>query len=338
MGLGILLSGLLHLGLLVLLIFGAPNWRKALPEPPRPIPIDIINITDLSVAPSPKKTKEINKTAQKTQAEPLKEVLPPVEEVTSKIEPPKEESKKEVQPEPETKAVPLPEIKEEIKAEKKSDAEAVPLPEIKPSPSIEKEKKKIEPLPQIPPQKPKKEKKKEVEKEETKTVASPKEKPKKKEQKQKDKPKNKEKKENLFDNILKAVEDLAATEERQPPTGEISEKVQSNEATIIGDTLSISELDALKRQIAQCWSPPSGMENAEAMVVDLQVSLNPDGTVTEAKILDMNRYHSDVQFKPAADAARRAILNPNCNPLKIPLDKYEQLKSFVLKFDPREMF
>ncbi len=80
------------------------------------------------------------------------------------------------------------------------------------------------------------------------------------------------------------------------------------------------------------------MENAETMIVDLHVSLNPDGSVVEVKILDMSRYNSDPQFKPAADAARRAVLNPNCNPLKIPPDKYPQLKSFVLKFDPREMF
>lgn len=309
MGLGILLSALLHLCVLVLLIFGAPNWRKTLPEPPKPIPIDIINISELSVAPSPKKTKDITKAAQKKISEPDH---PPKTEPIKKEEP----TAKEQKPEPIVNA------KEEPKVEKTPDTEAIPLPEKKPKPP-KKEKIQSEPTPKVPPQKPKKETKKD--------------KPK-KEESIKESSKEKKKKSDDFDNVLKAIENLDAVEERQPKTGEMAEKVQANEATLLGDNLSISELDALKRQLSQCWSPPSGMENAETMIVDLHVSLNPDGSVVEVKISDMSRYNVDLQFKPAADAARRAVLNPNCNPLKIPPDKYPQLKSFVLKFDPREMF
>ena len=36
--------------------------------------------------------------------------------------------------------------------------------------------------------------------------------------------------------------------------------------------------DALKSQIYQCWSPPVGAPNADDLVVDFDLSLNPDGT------------------------------------------------------------
>ncbi len=125
MGLGVLLSALLHLCVLVLLIFGAPNWRKTLPEPPKPIPIDIINISELSVAPTPKKTKELTKVAQKKASEP--EPTPKTEPI--KKEQPTPEPKKE-EPRPE----PIEPIKEEPKVEKTPDKEAIPLPEKKPTP------------------------------------------------------------------------------------------------------------------------------------------------------------------------------------------------------------
>ena len=39
----------------------------------------------------------------------------------------------------------------------------------------------------------------------------------------------------------------------------------------------------------------------------------------------------------AAEAARRALLNPNCNKLRLPEDKYEQWKTFIIQFDPKDM-
>lgn len=311
MGMGILLSGLLHLFLILFVILGLPNWRsKDLPEPPRPIPIEIINISDLSVAPSPKKSQE---------------------------EKPKNIPKPKPEPEPE----PEPEPKPETKSEPQPEAKPVPE-EKKPEPEPVKEEvvdTKPDPIPEPKPEPKKPEKKKPEKKEPEKKEAEKKtEKKKEKKPEKKKEPPKKEKKD-LFDDIEKAVNDLSEeSKERQPDRGDLVEKAQPNEATIVGEELSISELDALKRQLSQCWSPPAGMKDAETMVVDLKVSLLPDGTVSEVNIVDMSRYQSDNQFKPAADAARRAVLNPACNPLKIPADKYEQLKSFTLKFDPREMF
>ena len=40
--------------------------------------------------------------------------------------------------------------------------------------------------------------------------------------------------------------------------------------------------DALKSQIYHCWSPPVGAPNANDLVVDFDLRLNPDGTVASA--------------------------------------------------------
>ncbi|HQS84726.1 MAG TPA: energy transducer TonB [Alphaproteobacteria bacterium] len=309
MGLGFVLSGLLHLFFLVVLIFGIPAWKTSLPEPPKPIPIEIINISELSVAPPPKKSEE-------DMTKPLPEVKP---DPTPEPEPIPD-------PTPEPTPAPLPEPIPEPTPAPIPEPAPLPEPEKKPEPTPAPEVKKQPELP-IPPEKPKPPKKEEKEK------AS------KKEKKKDPKKKDKKKEDSFFDDIEKALENLDdKKKERQPKIGDKAEKAQANEASIIGDELSISELDALKRQLAECWSPPSGMKDAETMIVELNVSIQPDGSVREVKIVDLNRYQSDTLFKPAADAARRAVLNPKCNPLKIPPSKYESLKTFILKFDPREMF
>ena len=68
------------------------------------------------------------------------------------------------------------------------------------------------------------------------------------------------------------------------------------------------------------------------------MAMNPDATVREARILDQGRLHSDPFFRAAAESALRAVLNPRCNPLKLPLEKYNQWRNMILIFDPRDMF
>ena len=62
-----------------------------------------------------------------------------------------------------------------------------------------------------------------------------------------------------------------------------------------------------------------------------------DGTVTSVRILDTSRYASDQFFRAAADSAVRAVKNPQCTPLKLPLDKYEQWKTMTLSFNPKDL-
>jgi hypothetical protein len=99
---------------------------------------------------------------------------------------------------------------------------------------------------------------------------------------------------------------------------------------------TISEIDAIRHRIQQCWVIPAGARDADKLVVSIRVWVNPDGTVREAHILDQSRMLKDVFFRSAAESARRAVLNPRCSPLPIPPKKYDQFKELVLDFNPKE--
>ena len=66
--------------------------------------------------------------------------------------------------------------------------------------------------------------------------------------------------------------------------------------------------------------------------------MKPDATDREARIHDQRRLQSDPFFRAAAESALRAVLNPRCNPLKLPPDKYQQWQTMTLNFDPKDMF
>ncbi|MGB0719457.1 MAG: energy transducer TonB [Bdellovibrionales bacterium] len=105
----------------------------------------------------------------------------------------------------------------------------------------------------------------------------------------------------------------------------------------LADRLSISELDAFKRQIEPCWNVPMGAKYAEDLNVEIRVNLTRAGEVQQASVLDKGRYNRDGAFRAAADSAMRALRNPRCAPLKLPADKYEQWKTVVINFDPGSM-
>jgi outer membrane biosynthesis protein TonB len=108
-------------------------------------------------------------------------------------------------------------------------------------------------------------------------------------------------------------------------------------APSLSSRLTISDEDALRRQIEQCWSPPIGARDAASLVVEVIIDVNPDRTVANADIVDKGRYASDSFFRAAADSAVRAVRNPHCNPLILPADKFDQWKRIDFTFDPRDM-
>ena len=65
--------------------------------------------------------------------------------------------------------------------------------------------------------------------------------------------------------------------------------------------------------------------------------LQKDATVYEAKIVNAHRMQQDPLFRAAAESARRAVLDPQCNPFPLPPEKYQQWKNIELTFNPKEM-
>ena len=104
------------------------------------------------------------------------------------------------------------------------------------------------------------------------------------------------------------------------------------------DRVTTGELGAFKQQLQGCWMLLPGAANADALAVNLTITVNKDRTVRDVTITDKARYQTDSFFRAAADNAIRAIRHPDCTPLDLPLNKYDQWKEITLNFDPRNMF
>lgn len=108
-------------------------------------------------------------------------------------------------------------------------------------------------------------------------------------------------------------------------------------AEIVGNVLTATQVDIIKQTISKCWHFPVTLKNAEDLIVDIRMKLAPDGTVQSAEVLDKARMNNDSDFRIAAENAHRAVLDPNCNPLPLPTDKYDEWKELELRFNPKDM-
>ena len=145
----------------------------------------------------------------------------------------------------------------------------------------------------------------------------------------------------MLASVLKNVAKMKPAPVVQNPNAKSDVKAPSQAAPSmapsVSSRLSITEEDALRRQIEQCWNPPVGARDAQNLIVEVIIDVNADRTVSNAEIVDKGRYASDPFFRAAADSAVRAVRNPNCNPLELSADKYDQWKRINFTFDPRDM-
>lgn len=116
------------------------------------------------------------------------------------------------------------------------------------------------------------------------------------------------------------------------------EEKASGQNLPLGDSLTISEVDMLRRQLERCWNIPIGARDAQNLVIKVHLVVNPDRSVRRAEIVEKTRYNSDSFFRAAADSAVRALYHPDCTPLNLPERKYDTWKEIVVTFDPRNMF
>ena len=146
--------------------------------------------------------------------------------------------------------------------------------------------------------------------------------------------KNKKNKENIDPKAVKksinSILDDAAAKDDNENSGIKAEEV--------GEVLTATQIDLIRQTIRKCWHFPAGLKNAEDLIVDLKMELDPEGTVKKAEIVDTSRMGTDPDFKIAAENAHRAVLDPECNPLPLPKDKYDEWKELELSFNPKDMF
>ena len=295
-------SALLHIAIIAIAIFGLPRFREPLPPLTPPVAIEVVSIADVTNPPKGRKNVPEEKKAEDDKPQTRKAPAP--------AETPKPVEKK---PEP----VEKPEQAEKA-PEKPKEPETPPEPKVASVPKLpEKPAEKEEPKP---------EPKAAVEPVQPRVRTKPKPKP--------DAPPTPMDMASVLKNVSKLKKDAPPAEKEQAakPEPRGAPKSASNQP------LTISELDAIRRQIERCWNVPAGAKDAQEMVVEIHVDMNPDRTVQRAEYVDPRRVNSDPYYRSMAESAMRAILRCGRDrPLELPPDKYETWRSFTLSFNPRDM-
>ncbi len=312
---GATLSFLFHLAIVLLLIFGLPDLFQREEMVIEPVAVQLATVADLTSAPKPIDTppKPVVKPADtppppapQAPAPPPTAAPPtptPPEPQPAEQTPPPEETPPPVQPAPPQTAEALPDLPQ---------PEVIPDKTQPPPP----EETKVEPPPPPPLLRPAQ-------------AEKPKPKPEKK-------PEAKPAQQTAdFNSLLKNLTQSQQTASAETPPDSPPQPSNASSAPI-GQQLTTSELDAVRSQISQCWFLDPGKKGADTIIVEIAVSLLPDGTVQSAEIVDQSRMYSDPVYRAAAEAAQRAILK--CHQLRLPLDKYDLWKSTTFRFNPSGFF
>ena len=99
--------------------------------------------------------------------------------------------------------------------------------------------------------------------------------------------------------------------------------------------LSISEIDLLRQQLSSCWNAPAGAVIEMGMVVKISAKLKQNRRVLEnsVRIVDTNISINNPFYKSVTESAMRTLYNPACSILKLPKEKYDNWKKLTIKFD-----
>lgn len=321
-------SFLLHFVVFLLFFFGLPWFPQEKPDLMRSIPVEVVRIAEETTTPKPtltpvKEAPEPEEKKPEPKPEPEKPTPPPspTPEPAPEPEPAPTPAPVEPKPEPLTPPEPLESRKPEVKPE----PEPVPEPVSKPEAKEEKAKPEVKeptPKPQPKPTPPK---------------PTEKEKPKsKKQEKLTNQAPEKKKKEQSFDSILKNLEEMKEKieDDRELPT-DPKATAPASQAGKEDDDLTTSERDLLQDHFKKCWLVPAGIRDAENLAVPVHLSINPDGTVKDARILDNQRFSADPYYRSMAEAALRAAKDPRCAKLPLSPERLKKYDNIKMTFSPR---
>lgn len=90
--------------------------------------------------------------------------------------------------------------------------------------------------------------------------------------------------------------------------------------------------DFIRAQIERHWRLDAGAPGAD-LVVAIHVTLNRDGSVRSAEIVDDPRYRASAAYQALARSARNAVLLSS--PLDLPPGRYDEVADMTLSFNPR---
>jgi hypothetical protein len=323
---GAILSGLFHLAILLLVVFGLPNIFK--PEQfEQPIPVQIVSAADISKAPgkpAPPKPDQPPKPAPKPQPKPTPKPEPPPPPAP-KLPP---EPTPQPEPTPPPPPPPPPAPTPPTPAPEPKPVEAPPPPEPKPEPKPE-----PAPVPQPKPQPPQPEPQPPQEAQ-AEPLPLPPQKPK---PPKPDKPPPKPQQDNDFASVLKNLEKLKNQRQQtaEAPPDEAAPEPDQAPSSPLEAPLSASEIDGVREQVRRCWITNPGAPIDSLGQIGIRAHFNQDGSLAgPPTIIDTSRM-SDPFYRAQAEAAMRAL--QRCQPYQMPAKKYSTWKTIDFYFDPKEM-
>ena len=137
----------------------------------------------------------------------------------------------------------------------------------------------------------------------------------------------------------KSAEPPPAPEKPKPDVAEAKPQQQVTRqapaAPNLAAVVTASEIEGVRNKIRPCWNTIGGGRDQD-MIITLVVQMNQDGTPVKAELKDTGRYNNDPNFRAAADAAHRAIMNPRCQPWPLSPEKYNSWRNITFNFDPRD--
>jgi len=332
--LGIYFSLLLHLSILLFAV-GLPDFFKPKTIPmPQVIPVEILNISDVtSLTPKKENTeiesKEIKKIKQKKFSASQNTEIQKIE----LREKPKKNIKVNTN-EPDNNILPqMPEQKkislnknEKIQPKEKDNQVTEKIETIKEN--------KIKIKPKLKP------KIQEEVKQESDLKIENKIKPDLKEVEKKiiDKPKPIEKPEPDFNlaTMLKDLrnEDIANTIDDNEDIDE-KEIVEKDENQKNNLEVSISEMDLVLQQLRSCFNPRAGTQIVGDEMVKISAKIDREANVRKdtVQIIATNISKSNPYYEAITESAVATLYNPLCSKLKLPLNKYESWKDLKITID-----
>ena len=141
-----------------------------------------------------------------------------------------------------------------------------------------------------------------------------------------------------MDSILKSIEKIKKDSQNLIDEKKDDEKIEDKEEmkdVRLGEKLTISEKDAIRRQFYRCWIVPAGAKDLKDLIVSIKIKLNDEGEVINTKLLTDRKLNNPF-FRAASESAMRAVNHPECKKLQVPKKKYETWKEIILDFDPSQ--
>jgi len=131
-----------------------------------------------------------------------------------------------------------------------------------------------------------------------------------------------------------------ASAQPEQATGNLLDTIAESEPTTPSTPtrLPANEEQAIAQALRNCWNVDRGAPFIETLRVTIRARMQSTGFVQDAEIVSLSGQATDAQVRSWAEAVRRAVLNPNCQPLPSPSRGFGNGDVYEFSFNPRDLF